>query len=907
MDLIYYGNQRQLEYDFIIAPGNDPKVIKLAFEGADNIRTDPQGDLVLQTAIGELRMHRPLVYQIVGGIKQEIAGSYVLNPKSKITNPKSQLVGFQVADYDRSRHLIIDPVLSYSSYVGGSGFDSSLGIAVDGSGNVYLTGETESTNFPIPNPLAFQAFFHPSGFLPRDAFVVKLNSAGTGFVYSTYLGGNDFDRGTGIAVDGEGNAYVTGQTFSNDFPTTPGVLQQTHGGSTDAFVVKLDSTGAPVYSTFLGGAGGDVGMGIAVDSSGNAYVTGQNQGGGFPTVNAFQDVNGGGAALTDAFVAKLNDTGTALVYSTYLGGSGDENRFEGMGSNPSGGIAVDPLGNAYVTGMTEGSTNFPTANAAQPVYAGGEADAFVTKLNATGALVYSTFLGGSGFDAGFAIAADSAGTAYVTGETRSDDFPTFSTATPLQPTLQGSQNAFVTKLDPLGAFIYSTFLGGSDLDSGFGIAAGSAGNAYVTGGAGSFDFPVVRCVQGTNKGRPDGFVTTLNPQGSAIISSTYLGGSAFDTGSAIAVDALGNAFISGQTSSTDFPIFNALQAALAGGGRDAFFAKIDLAGTPGNDPPFFDQIPNRTVAEDSGPQSLTLSCVTPGPADEAGQSVSFVATSSNTTIVPDPTITGTGETRTLTFQPAPNANGTVIITVSADDGQPQNNIFTGTFAITVTPVNDPPFFDPIADQTVSAGAPPQSVTITGIVPGPANEANQTVTLTATSDNPGVVPDPSVSAVVAGSVTLTYQPAASTSGKAIITVTANDGRARNNTFSRKFTTTVSTEVLNIGIDIKPGSFPNTINLGSGGTVPVAIFSTTEFDATTVDPTTVTLASAPVALKGKGTPMAAAQDVNGDRLMDLVVHVSTEALQLSDTDTEAVLEGQTFSGTRIRGTDSVRVVP
>ena len=327
-------------------------------------------------------------------------------------------VGFQVAAYDATQRLIIDPVLVYSTYLGGSLFDRGEDIAVDSSGNAYVTGRTFSTDFPTASP--FQAF--NAGTSTGDVFVTKLNAAGNAVVYSTYLGGSDDDFGPDIAVDSSGSAYVTGRTDSTDFPTT-NPFQATFGGGTfgggDAFVTKLNATGsALVYSTYLGGSGNENTIsetgGIAVDASGNAYVTGDTASTDFPTASPFQAALGGTSGFPDAFVTKLNAAGSALVYSTYLGGSGTERGFD---------IALDASGNAYVTGDTN-STDFPTASPIQGTQAGGD-DAFVAKFNPAGsALVYSTFLGGSSTDESFGIAIDTSGNAYIAGETFSTDFPT---------------------------------------------------------------------------------------------------------------------------------------------------------------------------------------------------------------------------------------------------------------------------------------------------------------------------------------------------------------------------------------------------------------------------------------------------------------------------------------------------
>ena len=562
IDIKFYGNNRQMEYDIIVKPGVDPSKVELAYEGIEGLRVTDEGDLEIGLKEGTVLQKKPIIYQEIDGKRVAVAGTFKIRPR---TNPqlKSFVYGFEVASYDKAHPLMIDPTLVYSTYLGGSSDDVGYGIAVDSSGNAYVTGYTLSTDFPTANPL--QA---ANGGGSYDAFVAKINAAGSALVYSTYLGGSGVDQGSGIAVDSSGNAYVTGYTSSTDFPTAS-PLQSSCGGCgsgyTDAFVAKLNAAGsALVYSTYLGGGDVDYGFGIAVDSSGNAYVTGMTPSTDFPTANPWQAANGGGY---DAFVAKINAAGSALVYSTYLGGGDTEFGF---------GIAVDSSGNAYVTGDTY-STDFPTANPLQGTF-GGYADAFVVKLNAAGSAIYSTYLGGSSDDDGYAIAVDTSGNAYVTGDALSTDFPT---ANPLQAANGGDYDAFVAKLNAAGsALVYSTYLGGVTTDFGNGIAVDSVGNAYVTGPTGSADFPMANPLQAAFSGR---FVTKLNAAGSALVYSTYLGGSGAEgnlgSGNRIAVDSSGNAYVTGYTTSTDFPTANPLQAA-NGGGYDAFVAKLGTIPSP---------------------------------------------------------------------------------------------------------------------------------------------------------------------------------------------------------------------------------------------------------------------------------------------------------------------------------------
>jgi hypothetical protein len=588
VDLVYYGNQQQLEYDIVLQPGADHEQIAFDLRGADKIEIDTQGDLVLQIGGSEIRQHRPIVYQETNGGRETIAGNYILKGDNR--------VGFQVAAYDKSLPLIIDPVLSYSTYFGGSGGggigENGNSIAVDSEGIVYVTGFTSSGDFPLVN--ALQPFYAGGGIQQfGDLFVTKLNPLDGSIIYSTYLGGGSDDSGRAIAVDLSGNAYVTGFTLSTDFPITNG-FQTTNGGGInfgDAFVTKINPAGSELlYSTFLGGGADDGGVGIAVDNEGFAYTTGFSSSGNFPLLNPFQSVLNG---ISDAFVAKLNtnETGAAsLIYSTYLGGGGSENVTPGplifFNQDALGGITIDTAGNAYITGFTD-SFDFPTVNPFQD-FLRGQFDAFVAKLSSSGGSVtleYSTYLGGSTIDIATGIAIDSSANVYVAGLTDSINFPTQNA---LQPTRSNPfANAFVTKLGipegggPLSLF-YSTYLGGNTQELGFGIGVDAEGNAYVTGATLSTDFPTVNAAQSVFGGGPflgDAFLTKLSPDGSSILLSTYLGGSSEDGGLAIAVSPSGSAYITGVTASTNFPLRgNAFQRNFRGG-TDAFVSSFDPGGS----------------------------------------------------------------------------------------------------------------------------------------------------------------------------------------------------------------------------------------------------------------------------------------------------------------------------------------
>lgn len=552
INLIYYGNQQELEYDFVVAPFAHPETIRLAFDGARRIQIDASGDLLIELSTGGelLRQHKPLIYQEAFGARREVAGRYVIKNKRE--------VGFKVADYDASKPLVIDPVLSYSTYLGGSSIDEATSIAIDSSGNAYVTGETLSTNFPVRG--SFQSLNAGNS----DAFVFKLDSTGA-LVYSTYIGGSVSDRGNGIAVDASGNAYVIGRSNSLNFPTTAGAFQTSYrGGDFDAFIFKLNAQGsALVYSSYIGGTENDSGLSVAVDASGNAHLTGGTRSVDFPTTaSAYQPAISGG---TDWYVMKLNAAGSAPVYSTFLGGSATDR---------ASGIAVDSSGNAYVAGYSN-STDFPMMNALQSL-SGGSYDAVIVKLNAAGGLIFSTYYGGSGDDRANAVALDASGNVYVTGQTASQNL---TVTNAFQSAYGGgASDAFVIKLNSAGTSrVYATYLGGSGDDKGYGIAVDSSGNAFITGQTASTNFPVTNALQpakGSGGIETDAFVTKLNSNGNALGYSTFLGGALNDTGFAIALNSVSTAFIAGKTDSTNFPTLNPYQSVNSGGGGDVFVTKI---------------------------------------------------------------------------------------------------------------------------------------------------------------------------------------------------------------------------------------------------------------------------------------------------------------------------------------------
>ncbi len=561
VDLVYYFNQQKLEYDFVLAPGADINRIKLTFDNARKVSLDKNGDLVIRTASGELRHHKPVAYQVINGEKREV--------QAQFRQTKVGEIRFEVAPHDPQQALVIDPSLSYASYLGGRDYDIGTGIAVDSAGNIYVAGTANSLNFPI-SPSAYQKELKGS-----DIFVTKFDSTGKTVLYSTFLGGSSTENATGIALDTNGNVYVTGSTGSSDFPTTAGAYKRTVNRG-DAFVAKLNATGSDlIFSTLLGGSGNEVGYGIAADSANNVYVTGSSTSADFPTTTGVFQSNTRGGSF-EAFVTKFNATGTQLVYSSYLGGISND---EGLG------IAVDSGGNAYLTGYTY-SSNFPTTTGAyQASFNGGTnlSDAFIVKVNTAGsALTYSTYLGGKANDLANGIAIDAAGNAYVTGTTigATNDFPTTTGA--FQTSYKGSSvtggpvsDAFVTKLNPAGtALVYSTYLGGNGADQAFGIAVNTQGSAFITGSTSSSDFPTASDAFKIYVGAIDAFVAQLNAAGAAVPYATYLGGGGNDTGTGVALDSLSNIYVTGNTASLNFPVFPSAYQASTSGGQNAFFAAI---------------------------------------------------------------------------------------------------------------------------------------------------------------------------------------------------------------------------------------------------------------------------------------------------------------------------------------------
>ena len=747
IDLVYYGNQRRLEYDFVVSPGADPRAIELRLRGANRANIDKQGNLLLESNGREIIFHQPQIYQTGAAGRQSVQGGYVLDR----VQPGIRSVRFRIGPYDPSQPLIIDPSLAYSTYLGGSDNDQANGIALDSAGNAYITGQTFSTNFPLQAPE--QGTCTPAGSTAvcgtstgkSDVFVSKINAAGTALVYSTYLGGSSLDFGVAVAVDPAGDAYVTGETDSTDFPTH-NPFQTTGDVLGDAFVTEFNPAGsALIYSSYLGGTGTSIGQGIAADSAGNAYVVGTTNATNFPVAGAYQATNQGNS---DVFMTKIAAAGTKILYSTYLGGAGND-----TGT----GIVVGPAGNAYVTGQTD-SNNFPTATAYQASY-GGQGDAFVTKLILSGASVtlgYSTYLGGTNADQANGIALDRSNNVYVTGITSSTDFPL---AGPLQGALPGGtgQHVFVSKLDDTGSkLVYSTYLGGSGIDTARAIAVDSSGVAHVTGYTTSSNFPMANPIQNTYAGNTDAFLVKLNPMGCGLAFSTYLGGKATDEGTSVAANAAGDSFITGVTGSNDFPVMNALQGTTHGN-NDAILAKVPAFSAPSTCvSPNSITFPAQEVSTASSAMTVTLT--NGGSADLSVTSIAAAGPFAETNTCGASVAAGQNCSISVTFNPTTAGSSTGSLTVT--DNSAGASSATHTVALSGVGTDFGLQIEP-GSASISAG---QSATFMVTVM-PSAQFSQAITMACNTT------------VLAGTCSISptsITPSGGTAAPATVTVTSSSG-------------------------------------------------------------------------------------------------------------------------------------
>ncbi|MBI3909560.1 MAG: SBBP repeat-containing protein [Armatimonadetes bacterium] len=603
IDLVCRGTMDRLKYEFVVRPGADPQRVRLAYRGATGVRLNPAGQLEVATPMGGFQDDRPYAYQKVNGRRVAVSVSYALlpgrsedrgprtvgrkprrndgaDPRARRSSPRTAHAHahsptqyhFELGTYDSTKPLVIDPtVLIYCGYIGGSGIDVGSGIAVDSAGNAYITGYASSIESSFPHTIG-PYLTHNGG--TYDAFVARVRADGTGLDYCGYIGGSGADYGNGVAVDSAGNAYVVGYTASTEatFPETVGPDLTHNGGSFDAFVAKVNSAGTGLdYCGYIGGSNADYGNGIAVDSFGQAYITGST----YSTEATFPVTRGPDLTQNgdeDAFVARVKADGTDLDYCGYIGGaSADVGR----------GITVDGVRNAYVVGDTYSTqATFPVTQGPDPTQNGAR-DAFVARVNAAGARVtYCGYIGGSDADYGYSIAVDSSRNAYVAGTTASTEATFPKTVGPYLTYSGGSFDAFVAKVSTAGTGLdYCGYLGGSDADYGNGIAVDSTGNAYVVGYTASTEatFPkTVGPYLTHNGGLYDAFLAKVNDAGTGLDYCGYLGGSGADYSYAVAVDSSGNAYVAGASASTEatFPVIAGPYLSHNGGSDDAFLAKV---------------------------------------------------------------------------------------------------------------------------------------------------------------------------------------------------------------------------------------------------------------------------------------------------------------------------------------------
>jgi Cep192 domain 4/Beta-propeller repeat len=753
VDLVFYGNQRRLEYDFIVAPGANPKAIQLKIDGAHNMRINSQGDLVLGVAGGEVELQKPLIYQKVRGKRREIAGNYTINDLRRVT--------FAVPSYDHTAPLILDPVLSYATYLGGTSDDFGWAIAVDGSGDCFIAGSTLSTDFPAgTNGGVTAAPPANSG----ASFVAELDPTGANLLYSTYLAGsnNGFEGGFGLAVDPSGKVYVTGLTFATDFPTTsanafnPGPLASNANGT--AYLTKLDPTvsgpSSLIYSTYIAGTGGEYGNGVAADAAGNAYVAGQTVSTDFPTANPLQSVPSN--AEGTAFLTRIDTTkvgAASLIFSTYFGGNG-ANWANGLGYGDNAwGVATDSSQHAYLVGDTSSNdapaTFITSGTAYQPTPPAGntQSSVFVSNIDTTaGSLVYSTYLAGSTFDQGFSIALGPNDAAYVTGSTASTDFPVVPNPGAFDTTGAVRGKAFVTLLvvdgtkSGVASVPYSTYLGGTGGDFGYAIKADATGNAYVAGSTTSSDFPLTPGPLQATLLNPvsDAFVAKLQPAGrgtSDLLYATYYGGSGDgtnpDAGFGIAIDSANppNAYLTGVTYSTDLPVLSSLPTGGSlQGPSDAFVAKLTLTPTLTIAPSQFD-FGVQPIGAVTLPQAFTVTNNTSSTVTFNSIAVTGVSPAANTDFAVSsdgcsPSVVAGAPpcTVNVTFTPSVAAaeSATLVITaVVTNGGQASTQVFnvnlTGTGSATAPGVGLAPNPLTLGGQmlTTTSAVTPVTLTNTG--------------------------------------------------------------------------------------------------------------------------------------------------------------------------------------------------
>jgi hypothetical protein len=782
IDLVYYGNQGQLESDYIVAPGADAKQIALRVEGADRIRLNSTGDAIVSTAAGDLSLHQPLAYQESNGSRQQVAANYVQSAPG--------VLAIEVGEYDPRQTLVIDPVVGYATFLSGStGATGGNAIAANSSGNAYVVGTSAATDFPTTSGAFQKTLNAPSS---GNAFVTKFNSTGTALVFSTYLGGSGlgtaFDSATAVAVDASGNVYVAGETPSTDFPTTASNAYQVvnNGTPQNGFLTKLDPTGATLlYSTYLGGSGIDRCAGIAVDVNQNAYLTGSASSTNFPVTPATA-IQTSGLSIGLAFVTRIDTTkgGTgSLIYSTLLGGTnGDQGTA----------IAVDSNFNAYITGKTN-STDFPvTSSAFQSTLKGTFGNGFVSRVDTTTAnhLVYSTYLGGTATsgagDSGSGIALDPSFNVYVTGNTNTSDFPVTSGVLQSAPK-NTNKTTFVARLDTTksnaASLIYSTYLGGSTQDAAAAIAVDGGGNAYVTGSTQSADFPTIPGAPQftrTTLNRNIAYVSVLASSGAKLSFSTYFGGTTGDLATGIALDSTTspNVYITGATTSPDFPVTTgAFQTTFKTAA--AFAAKLSPAAATGvllsPSPVAFG---NQIVGTASQARVVTLANLTQSALMNIKASI-IGADAADFTIVSSQCggsiAIGATCTINITFTPSISGVETATLSVSdSDASSPQTVQLTGTGTGSASPVFLTPATVNFGNQGIGTASAAQTVTLKNN--SKAAVTNIAVSITGVAASDFAQTNTCTATLAAGgscTISVTFTPAATGIANATLSVADSD--------------------------------------------------------------------------------------------------------------------------------------
>jgi hypothetical protein len=812
IDLVYYGNNHKVEYDFDLAPGADPSKIQFAVKGADSLRIDASGNLVLTTGGTQLRFQPPVLYQQSNGVRSPVAGNYVMLDSTHL--------GFAVGNYDSTKNLVIDPVLVYSSFLGGSADDFSNGIAIDSSGDAYVTGITDSPDFPLASLGSFTS-------TQFRMYLTEFDPTGATLLFADYFGGTSGgDEPAALALDSSGNVYITGVATSTDFPVV-NAFQSSLAGGQDAFALEFSADGSTIlYSTYLGGAsmtavGGSIsqfGNAIAVDPSGEAIIAGVTMATDFPLANAYQS-----SISTDqfgdwgeyGFLTKLAAGGSSLVYSTYLAGA-TLNATSCSGCFPDSevlGVASDSSGNAYVTGITS-TTDFPTTSGAYATTSPGyylSDVGFVSKFTNSGAISYSTYLGGQTSSLLDAIAVDTTGAAYITGyDIAGDNFPTTST-TICDPSTAACNGAVIVKLNPTGtALDYSTFIGTSNNTTGQAIQVDAAGDAFIVGSDVALDLS--NPIETFAGGDGNVVIAEIDPTATTLLIATFLGGQIWDAASGLALDSSGNVYVTGVTQSFDFPVTQSAFQTEYAGATDTFISKIDptMIAPAVAMGPFSLQFASQTVGTTSAAQTTILRNMGSGPLVIASKTISgdFAETDNcGATVAAASTCTFT-----ITFTPTASGTRTGALTITDDaSGSPHTVSLTGTGIGTGQVVRFQPSSVSFSSSPLGTPTGSQSITVT-------NSSNQTMTIAdvQTTGDFAVTGNNCSSVAANGSCTVQVNFNPSSVGISRGTLQIKDATAGNRE---------SVRLTGSGVDfaINPANTASTVTPGGGATYQLNVGS------------------------------------------------------------------------------------